>query len=337
MKINKEELIVKYLNNECSDAELKVLAELFKDDANEEELSEIFGKALKKTESNLEMTFEHNREIWDRIKSDVKSDFKYRQSDSSKFYTYSWFRIAASLLFLIGITYLFVNIFQGPESNSAATNYLTAECPLGSKKLLTLPDGSMAYMNSGTKITYPLAFEENLRKIELVGEAFLKKKKNENKPFTIETNNVSTKVLGTSFNLSSYKGEPFKLTLVSGKVEVSSNQKNNVVTLVPNEQVLYDTDLGLFSKQKVDTRPYTAWKDGDLILQGNLLTVAKKIERWYNKKIVIKNRELEHCIIDASYKNEYLDNVLQGLSFLLDLKYTIDGDTIVLDGNGCKN
>ncbi|MDN5202166.1 FecR domain-containing protein [Fulvivirgaceae bacterium BMA10] len=335
MNINKEQLILKYLNNQCSETELEIISELFKDVANEKELSEIFGRALKKTESHLEMTQEHNMEIWNRIKSETKPDFKHKPSGSRKFHTYSWFRIAASLLLLSGITYLFVNNFVGSEYEKVTSTDITVQSFLGNKKLLTLPDGSLAYMNSGTKITYPTAFNENMRKIELVGEAFFEIVEDENRPFIIETSSVSTKVLGTSFNLSSYENEPFELTLVTGKVEVSSNQEKDIMTLFPNEQVLYNTDMGLFNKQKVDTKPFTAWKEGNLVLKGSLSDVTKKIERWYNKKIVIKNKALEKCIIDASYKNQYLDNVLQGLAFLLDLEYTIEGDTIILDGNGC--
>ncbi|MDN5213622.1 FecR domain-containing protein [Fulvivirgaceae bacterium BMA12] len=335
MNTNKEELIVKYLNNECSEAELEMITELFRDATNEEELSETFDRALKKTGSDLEMTPEHNMEIWNRIRSDIKPNFEDRLLSSGKFYTRSWFKVAASLLILVGITYLFFSKSPGSKSIGEITDYITTGSPLGSKKLLKLPDGSIAYMNSGTRITYPTVFEENLRQIELVGEAFFEIKRNENRPFVIETKSISTKVLGTSFNLSSYEDDSFELTLVTGKVEVSSKQENEIVTLLPNEQVFYDTATGSFDKQKVDIQPYTSWKDGNLVLKGDLSMVARKIERWYDKKIVIKNKALEKCMIDATYKNRYLDNVLEGLAFLLDLKYTIDGDTIILDGNGC--
>ncbi len=338
MEYNKEleQLLVKYFNNQCTEAEFEKVAEIFRESAHDKDLPEIFDRALKKVESDLEIRKSHSRKIWNEIKQDIKPPDE--QSNIKKFFTYPIVRLAASLLLMMVVLYIFVNK-NGPVSTleKAAVEYRTVESPLGKKNKLVFPDGSIAYMNSGTKITYPTVFSDETRKIKLSGEAFFEITKNEKKPFIIDADHVSTKVVGTSFNISSYEEEPFEITLVTGKVEVSAIQKEHkTVTLIPNQQAIYDVGMGEFNTRKVDIRSYMAWKEGTLTLKGNLSSISKKIERWYNKKVIIKNQQLEKCMIDAKYENEYLDNVLQGLSYLIDMEYKINGDTVILRGNGCS-
>jgi transmembrane sensor len=332
----KEKLIIKYLNNQCSDEELEEVAGLFKETEGEKELLEIFTSALGSTEPILEINQYHNNDIWNKIKAETKPEIKQLHPNVRKFHTYPLFRAASVLLFIICVTFVLTNTLLKETERVPVVAYHTKESPLGSKAVLTFPDGSVAYLNAGTKITYPSVFTGNTREISLTGEAFFEIKRNEEKPFIIKSNDVYTKVLGTSFNLSSYENEPFELTLATGKVEVSAymDQRKDSIIIYPNEQVLYDKNIGVLSAKKVAINAHIAWKEGTLVLKGDLPTVAKKIERWYNKKIVIE-KGLEKCKIDAVYQNEHLNNVLKGLGFILDLECKITGDTIYLKGKGC--
>lgn len=338
MSKDKEKLLLKYLNNECSDEELEQIAGLFKDPETEKELSALFERALEKTEPDLEITREHSQDLWHKIQAGIKPDVIGELTSASskprQFYSSVLFRIAASLLIFICIGYLLVSKFILTEKPVAIT-YKTVEAPLGSRKVLRLPDGTIAHINSGTKITYPSDFNHEIRRVVLTGEAFFEVMKDEEKPFVIESNGVYTKVVGTSFNVSSYDQQPFQLTLVTGKVEVTTDSTDEApLVIYPNEQILYNRDRHEVTRKEIDVTQFIGWKEGSLVLRGDFLTELKKIERWYDKKIII-GKKFNKCHIDASYNDQPLNYVLDGLSYILDFEYKITGDTVTISGNGC--
>ena len=180
----KEQLIKKYLNNQCTEEELEEVAELFKKADNDSELLEIFGASLESSSTEIEITEEHNQEIWNKIKDNTQP-VKTPTSKTVKFYSKSFFRVASIVLLVLCATYFLSNLLKEKpiEVQKPVISYHTEECKLGKKSKLTLPDGSVAYMNAGTKITYPSKFEGNTRQISLSGEAFFDIVRDEKKPF----------------------------------------------------------------------------------------------------------------------------------------------------------
>ena len=110
----------------------------------------------------------------------------------------------------------------------------------GEQKRLVLPDSSEVWLNAGSTITYPKTFTKENRVVTLDGEAYFSVRKDDAKPFIVETSQLSVKVLGTKFNVKAYANDAnITTTLTSGKVEVST-QSRPPQTLKPNEQLTYD-------------------------------------------------------------------------------------------------
>ncbi len=99
--------------------------------------------------------------------------------------------------------------------------------------IATLPDGTSIYLAQNSTLTYPKRFVGSKRSVKLNGEAFFEVAKNPQKPFIIETNTASVKVLGTSFNLKSTNAGNFELKVVEGKVGVNlnNNPKENIIAI----------------------------------------------------------------------------------------------------------
>lgn len=172
--------------------------------------------------------------------------------------------------------------------------YNTLRIPRGGEYSLILGDGTVVFLNSETELRYPVQFVGDERRVFLSGEAYFEVKRNEAKPFIVETEHSKVEVLGTSFNLRSYSDEEkVAATLVEGKVRLVSDDNKNI-SLMPGEQGVVDK-MGHLTKREVDTYIYTAWKDGSFVFRKQPLEeVMRIIARWYDVNVYF---------IDASQRN----------------------------------
>jgi len=190
--------------------------------------------------------------------------------------------------------------------------------PYGKRSDITLADGTHIWLNSGSQLSYPSEFKTDSREVYLSGEAFFDVKANPNKPFYVITRDIKIKVLGTRFNVSSYNEDNTTQTvLLKGKVTTGKNKIfAQTIDLMPGERMIYDKTKENISKDKVDVRLYASWVNGYLIFENVPITeVFKKLERFYNKEIVVDNGLEE---ITFSGKLDLKDNVtdvLDNISF----------------------
>ena len=135
-----------------------------------------------------------------------------------KVYLTQMAQVAAVLLIpLLSIvaSYLYI------QSNEEHTELVEYYVPRGEQKQITLPDGTTAYLNSGTLLVYPQKFTGDIRSVYLIGEANFDVKKDKQHPFIVKTNHLKVKVLGTKFNVHAYaEDEKTTTTLESGSVVV---------------------------------------------------------------------------------------------------------------------
>lgn len=244
-------------------------------------------------------------------------------------------RIAATIVLLLGIGSYFYTIqpqktISTPQKEVA---YITKTVPRGQKASVTLPDGSVVKLNSQSVFTFPQTFSGNVRKVTLQGEAYFEVVKNEKKPFIVVTNDVTTSVLGTTFNVEAYpKQKEVKVTLATGKVKVSSLSKSTVLT--PSKQAVFNKNTNTIFTQNVNTNKYLEWKDGILRFEDTPLGEAvEKLEKWYNVNFQFKNPELKKCRFTGVFKNENLTTVLKHIAFVKkNMSYKIQGNNIILNG-----
>jgi hypothetical protein len=190
--------------------------------------------------------------------------------------------------------------------------------PLGKRSKLTLSDGSEVWINAGTRVVYPTAFEGDSRTIFIDGEVFLNVVPDKKHPFIVQTNYLDVNVLGTSFDLSAYKSdECFSVVLVSGSVSTKkTGQKEELFKLAPGERLTYSEQSVLITK--VNTNNYTSWKDGFFYFQSeNMATILKRLSRYYGKEITCDAKTAAHRCSGKLDLLDELQDILNGFTLAI--------------------
>lgn len=178
--------------------------------------------------------------------------------------------------------------FKNPEKKEVTYN--TIKVPYSKTYKVTLSDGTIVHLNAGTSFTYPEQFNlADNRKVILNGEAHFKVFKDKTKPFIVEANDVNIEVLGTTFNVSNYQEDNFiDCVLKEGSVLLSENNNpENAIILKPKQKATWQKNLSVFRTKEVNPENYSAWINGELVFNKDSFTdISKKIERYYNVKII---------------------------------------------------
>ncbi len=197
-----------------------------------------------------------------------------------------------------------------------------------------LPDHSVVWLNAGTKLRYPSAFQNDKRCVELDGEAYFAVQSNPKKPFYVKTpGGISIIVHGTHFNVSAYKDEMCEGTVLEeGKVSVLLPDKKTVA-LTPGEQLLYDKENCSWTLNKVNVSEFVAWKDGKLLfLNASWDRIISCLERHFNVKIQLNNWSGKNYRYRATFRNETLSQILDYLSMSVPMKWRMERGRQRADG-----
>ena len=310
-------LIKGFLKGKLTEAEEKELLAWVKVNEENKTLFELQQELFKS-----EITQQKNPHIdnqWNRLSSRIMSS----GANQVRFANYRQIiSIAASFVIGIVITALVLSqISFGPDLTESMQEVAT---PYGARTSFMLPDGSKVWLNSGSQLTYPQEFADK-RPVKLSGEAFFEVKKGK-KPFIVSTRYGEVEVLGTSFNVKAFDDEEFQTTLVSGLVKVKDSIGKSEATLEPGQQA-FDSKDGLKVK-RVEARRYISWKDGRLIFSNEYLPeIAKKLERWYNIKIVLDNPELNRIMFSGTIMMESFTEVMELLKMTSNIDYSYNEKT----------
>ena len=194
--------------------------------------------------------------------------------------------------------------------------------PKGKTYQLQLSDGTRIWLNSETELTYPSQFIGNKREVSLIGEAFFKVAKNDSKPFIVKVNGADIKVLGTSFNVSCYTNDKtISTTLVEGSVAVKP-EKEKQQTIIPSEQLTYNTENHQTTIQTVNTEIFTSWINGRYIFKNTTLEeIMEKLQRWYDFSVNYEDENLKNNSYSLiAERNTELDKILEIISYTSDIK-----------------
>lgn len=215
--------------------------------------------------------------------------------------------------------------------------YNEIKIPYGKTFVVTLSDGTVVNMNAGSSLKYPVQFiKGHNREVVLEGEAFFDVTKDKKHPFIVKTRGMDVKVLGTKFNVSSYKEEAdINTVLVEGSVSLSSEAKPNEKTmLVPGEKGTWNNQKTAIAVEKVDTRIYTEWMTGELVFRKTAFKdIIIKLERSYNVTIENNKKELLDKKFNASFnKNiENIDEVLTAMGKIQSFSFKKEGKRITIN------
>ena len=221
-------------------------------------------------------------------------------------------------------------IYQSiPGEDKTASTLNKIVTPLGGRYKITLSDGSLVILNSGSSLEFPIGFKGAERRVKLTGEGYLEVTKDAAKPFIVVAGTKVVEVLGTKFNISSYDDDQFwSTTLLEGKIAFKDLKSTERVILKPGEQL--SVEHGKTSLQEIDAEDAMAWKDGKFVFKNeDLATVMHKISRWYNVGVAYNNlpdrRLYAKVSMDAS-----LNEVLRMISITTNLKFKVEERRIIL-------
>lgn len=260
---------------------------------------------------------------------------------------YQWLKVAAAIIIfpLVGAG-LFFLMDRKEDHFSILSNESGVEeriNPSGQKSVLFLIDGTKVWLNAASKIVFAKDFiEHSTRDVYLDGEAFFDVAHNAEKPFIVHTSSIKIKVLGTSFNVKSYsEEETIETTLVKGKVHIeqSDGRGNSVgeVELKPNQRAVFNKESRIINVKEVAVNNSGSWKQERMVFdEESIDNVILQMERWYSVKIHVKNKGKLNCRLTANIEKESLEEFLKLLETSHDIRYTISGREVFLEGTLCQ-
>ena len=181
-----------------------------------------------------------------------------------------------------------VEVNEGIEEKPV---FHTISAPVGGEYHFTLADGTMVWLNSSSRLTFPTRFTGDTREVLAEGEVYFDVQHDENKPFIVRVNDMSVRVLGTKFCISAYpENEGIMTTLVQGAVQVTSG--DNQVVLKPGYQAVVDQRSGAISQRAVELSLYTSWVRGVFEYENmELDDIVVQLARWYDVQFTFSASE----------------------------------------------
>lgn len=275
--------------------------------------------------STKEMPVAEKNEMFSRFKERLQP-----ASNTHRIRLNNLFKYAA--IFILGMTITTLSVYLTERKGWIGSNkefIQTVVADKGQISKVILPDSSVVWINSGSKITYNSRFAENNRKIKLVGQAFFHAAHNEKIPLVVDVNGFLVKVLGTKFDVNAYSGEKnIRVVLESGRVELHQASDHDFkYTLSPGEMATFNPENKKLTIDKVKPELFSSWKEGVLIFRDKpMAEVLDAIQRRYNIDIEVKDANIYKSVFTARISNEPLDKVLKSMEFSCSVKATIIRD-----------
>ena len=216
-----------------------------------------------------------------------------------------------------------------PADATTPARLMALSVPRGQDYHLTLADGTQVWLNAESRLEFPDRFNGNTREVRLQGEAYFEVKKDAKRPFIVHTDYLTTRVLGTSFDVRAYSRKDASVTLVSGRVQVKTGDLAQVLS--PGEQAsLKGSQLAV---KAVDTYPITQWKEGFFYFDNqSLFFIMQELARWYGVNVSFddtsKMQVRLHFVVE---RNKSLREAIANLNALGVVHAEVDGNMVIIN------
>lgn len=340
-----KELLKKYLKDTCTPSELELVRGYLGNPASQAILQELIAE-----ESAAEWERATNAPVvLDEQLSRWQSKFEQRKAAASSAHTpkivkgffrrNNFLKYAAVLsTIILGIGICTFNSFHQKELTEEAAVQLsmkTFTTEKGQRAKITLTDGTIVYMGAGSSLEYPEQFKDSIRGVSLKGEAFFEVAKNPAQPFIIQTENIRTQVLGTSFKVNAIKGKPFQVQVATGKVRVdriNEGQREQLAVLTPGQQLSLNTLNAPGVSTELAVADIQGWKNSRLVFKDQTIEeITEQLERAYNVRFTFKSPEKAAAVVTVTLQDNIpLNETLRVLSAGANFKYQIKGKNIII-------
>jgi ferric-dicitrate binding protein FerR (iron transport regulator) len=320
-----QQLAQKYLDGTATEEEKQQLNQWY-DNNTGDELPEIINIQTPETEEQIKQRLFNKIHQNMTVKSDIGS-MDGKHSFSVKRLIIQVASVAAVFLVAFMIWY--------SRGNQPVAEKQLVNVPSNRIISIMLPDSSRVWLNAGSVFKYPKKFVGKLREVELLeGRAFFDVKHTAGHPFIVKTKNLNVTVLGTSFDVRSYQREgTTKVSVVTGKVGITLPNKpgNPAIMLLPKQEVVLSKITNHVIKEATREAVVNLWCKNVLVFeQEDLGNVFKALEKKYNTKITVEDKELLNERISITLGNQRLDTIMEILSFTKHFNYKMANDSTVI-------
>lgn len=315
------DLIVKELSSNATAEEQKELEQQLSGD---QEFQSIF-QSIKTFWVNF---FPKNQTNTIISKTEKKLDFTYHNNSKSKLKYI--LKLVASVLIIVSLGYSGYHLLK-PKNNVELKEY---SCTAGEIKEITLSDGTKVWLNSMSLLMATEPFAEEQREVKLYGEAYFEVAPDAEKPFVVKTQLLNTIVLGTHFNVEAYPtNDVHEIALFEGKVQLNTEKNvDKKIILNPGERAYFTTKTEKINVVKTDLGKPAKWRDGILrFYDEDLFGITKKLERKFQKRILITDSVVGNLKYTAEFKEESLDRILGLLSKAQAFSYKITNNGVIIE------
>ncbi|MDR2131654.1 MAG: FecR domain-containing protein [Odoribacteraceae bacterium] len=172
-----------------------------------------------------------------------------------------------------------------PRGESAGLKYHVINVPAGAEYEVQLSDGTRVFLNSASRLRFPVAFTGPGREVFLEGEAFFEVARDTTRPFSVRAGEMTVEVLGTSFNTRSYPKQSIAATtLTGGRLRVILPGGEHEIA--PGQQAWFDKETRSSGVKEVEVEQYTSWKDGYYYFNRvPLEEIMSTLAAWYNLEV----------------------------------------------------
>ena len=242
-----------------------------------------------------------------------------------------FYRVAAAILILL---LPLAGYWGGMETVKSGFSDIVVEAPMGARTKLYLPDGTLVWLNAGSKIVYSQGFGVDNRNLALEGEGYFEVKRNEKVPFEINTKELDLTVLGTKFNFRNYADdEEVVVNLLEGKVKLKNELIASAdVYMSPNEKAVLSKETGRLVKTKINASNSNLWTKDELYFDELLLEdIAKQLSRSFNVKIEVAD-SLKNQRFYGSFRivGSSIEEILETISSTNRMKYKYENNRYVV-------
>jgi transmembrane sensor len=318
-----DELLIKYLLNETDPKELAEIQRWLEEKPENQRYFNQF-KLIWEESKKLEKTSTLDENAaWERFKQRVEPQSAVPEPSQKVLPLRMIMRFAAALVITFGATWLAYSFWK--------TNYANPSVTLASSgEVITkvLADGSVVTLNKNSILKFTEKFTGDKRLVSLTGEAFFDITPDKEKPFYIESGDVTVKVVGTSFNVKNTKHKT-EVTVETGQVEVA--KKNHLIKLTPGERAIVPVNDTQPTKQKINDTFYNFYKTKTLVCDNTpLWKLVQLLNEQSALPIVITNEKLNNLPISTTFKNQSIDSILSIVSQTLGIQMEHKEDKILL-------
>ena len=329
----KRNLIKKYLDGECNALELAEVRKLLQDPQTAQIFDEIWTSEWNDKIANAAgAPISHDARL-----SDWKKKMRLciaaggpQEQTRNLWKSAAWRRAAVWLLFACGLSFLGIRYFRWHHQQKHIV-FVEESNPMGKLTKTVLPDSSIVYLGPDSKIRFRERLAGNYRDIQLVGEAYFEVKHNDAKPFRVQTGNLITRDVGTSFKITAIKGQALSVAVATGKVTIEQKAlARKIMDLTPGQKMTWEN--GKATTTVIAVNDISTWKNGLLVYNKQpLKQIAGDLARWYNIKFIFIGKSVQNVPMTIKLTpNVPVTQILEVLSISGQFKYVINGNTITI-------